>query len=88
MRKLYISIPFGKHLLAWMMYEYIAKVNENCNDAEEFKMKTIADLNKGEMVKHTDQHMFYVDQRLVCIVKQIEVNLQEFPQVPNATITN
>lgn len=86
MRKIFVLIPFGRHEVTNEVFRYIQDINSNFRD---FSLYVIKQKCKCVIYKPdgSEEYKFYTKEGLlICIAKQIEINMQEFPDKPNATI--
>lgn len=90
MRKIWIVVPFGRSQVSRDLFIYVSRKNESLLNSDAFEVLKIAEKYNCKVYSSiTLRDKFEIrsdNNSLICIVKQIEVNLQDFPTVPNAEI--
>ena len=88
MRKIWIVIPFSTCHLSRDVFHYVSMVNESCNDINlSILYKTLdrysgirIDLSKSESID------IYSKTKLLITIKKVDLDMQDFPDTPNAKI--
>lgn len=87
MRKIWIVIPFGASNIAVKLFTYVSFANAKCVDVNTSYIWSISDEFKtGLSVNKDGSYDFFTKEKIICTVKQINVDMQDFPDVPNAKI--
>lgn len=88
MRKIWTAIPFASNQINKRLFEYVCTMNELCIDVTEKRLEGICfDHNYTlEQVSNSEYRIYRVN-KLVCVVKQIEIDLQGVTQVPKSEIS-
>ena len=90
MRKIWITIPFGQYRVGMRLFDYTTRINALCTDVTFGMIESLCNEPvKYEVTQYSNiEYRIYKEdsKRLICIVKQIEIDMQDFPTTPNANI--
>lgn len=86
MRKIWIVISLKETTLSYKAFKHCSHRNELCLDVNKEWLKELSEGFGSELIYINNEIRFYFEEKLICIVKQIIINTQEFMDVPNSKI--